>query len=121
MIAQTAWPENVIARYLTIGGATVDLTHVAITEDTKATRSTCTGCLTTERSHWRNQYPSSTGGYVDFQDRDKGDRNAREWAQSHADTCRALPMPSAESASVPPAAEPEPKRRLWFPTRRKTA
>ncbi|RBL79308.1 hypothetical protein DDE05_58825 [Streptomyces cavourensis] len=26
MTIKTAWPENVIARYLTVGGATVDLT-----------------------------------------------------------------------------------------------
>lgn len=118
MSTQTTWPEGVIARYLTVGGATVDLAHIELNDEAKATQATCTGCRAVKRSEWANHYHSyGTSNYVAFQDQNKGDCNAREWAQSHADTCRALPMPSASTASGP-AVEPEAKRRLWLPIRR---
>ncbi|WP_329203938.1 hypothetical protein [Streptomyces sp. NBC_01435] len=117
MSTQTTWPENVIARYLTVGGATVDLSHEDLSDKAKATQAACTGCQESQQSKWADQYHSyGTSTYVDFQNPDKGDRNARSWAQSHADTCRALPMPSAP-AVLTPAAEPAPKRRLWLPAR----
>ncbi|MEV8101089.1 hypothetical protein [Streptomyces sp. NPDC088135] len=121
MSTQTTWPEGVIARYLTVGGATVDLSHEDLSDKAKATQAACTGCQGSQQSKWADQYHSyGTSVYVDFQNRDKGDRNARSWAQSHADTCRALPMPSASTAPAP-AINPEPKRRLWLPRRAKTA
>lgn len=71
MTQQTAWPEGVTARYLTIGGATVDLRPgQAVT----GARAICGGC---------NE--STT----------RGTNLTREWAQAHAEKCRALPKPAA--------------------------
>lgn len=69
--APPAWPEGVIARYLTVAGATVDLTRGV--KDHIAYR--CTGC----------GYGSSAFGNFEC--------NVREYAQSHAEVCRALPKP----------------------------
>ncbi|MFI2084338.1 hypothetical protein ACH43Y_28765 [Streptomyces rubiginosohelvolus] len=97
MTEQTDWPENVLARYLTVGGATVDLTH-RLTVQTPpaplATLASCTGCPTAEEfSHYRvirgmvtqrqEHVPTAAG------------EQARAWAQSHAGTCRAIPKPPA--------------------------
>lgn len=65
----TPWPEGVIARYLTVAGATVDIRgggdHASMT---------CLGC---------------DEGYASF-----GERRTRELAQGHAEKCRALPRPA---------------------------
>lgn len=124
MTTQTGWPENVIARYLTVGGATVDLTHRDETQDgkKKATCAVCTGCKAATAKPWADSYPNhNRPGRVEFQNQDKGDRAARAWAQEHAETCRALAAPAAPATVPEPQAEPEPRRRLWLPTRRKTA
>ncbi|WP_206308422.1 hypothetical protein [Streptomyces sp. A1277] len=119
----TAWPEGVIARYLTVVDATVDLTHEDETSDgkKKTTRATCTGCKTSTTHTWADSYPSySRPGVTEFQNRDQGDRNARDWAQKHADTCRALPRPPTPAAQPNAEPGPEPKRRFWLPARRTT-
>ncbi|WP_236241142.1 hypothetical protein [Streptomyces sp. CC228A] len=67
----TAWPKSVIARYLTVAGATVDLTGCG-----DHTYYRCTGCGYT------------THGISVIE------RVARERAQGHAETCRALPRPA---------------------------
>ncbi|CAM5429405.1 MULTISPECIES: hypothetical protein [Streptomyces] len=72
MKQQTAWPEGVIARYLTVAEATVDITDTG--EDSYWRYAVaCTGC------------PQATSD----------DREAwtHAWAQSHAETCRAMPRP----------------------------
>lgn len=70
----TPWPENVIARFLTIGGATVDL----LTADKwNPTQSLCLGCGTSNRD----------GG--------PGAIDPKRWAQTHAETCRAMSKPTA--------------------------
>ncbi|MFJ1831992.1 hypothetical protein, partial [Streptomyces sp. NPDC088178] len=65
--ATAAWPTGVIARYLTVGGATVDVTSF----DT----AYCDGC-----------------GEDDADDRFVARTNttqrARRWSQKHAETCR---------------------------------
>jgi hypothetical protein len=66
------WPQGVIARYLTIAGATVDLTR---TNDGK-TVSRCTGCGDA-------RFPNS-------------ELFLRGEANSHAERCRALPRPEAQ-------------------------
>ncbi|WP_318201068.1 hypothetical protein [Streptomyces sp. SCL15-4] len=71
----TVWPEGVIARYLTVVGATVDLTGEGY--DTKGV---CGGCAGTP---YTDGYGSS---HIDV---------ARRWAQAHAEKCRALPRPTA--------------------------
>jgi hypothetical protein len=68
------WPDGVTARYLTIGGATVDL------KDDESTTGyvdggECTGCG--HHIGW---------GRATF---------AREEAQRHAEKCRAMPRPAA--------------------------
>jgi hypothetical protein len=64
-----AWPEGVIARYLTVAGATVDRTGGG-----DFTGYRCKGCGDDGGTGW-------------------AESTVREWAQSHAETCRALPKP----------------------------
>ncbi|MFJ8208131.1 hypothetical protein [Streptomyces sp. NPDC096033] len=67
------WAEGAIARYLTVGGATVfvwDATEWA------PVCSICTGCGTSSRDGGPNS--------------SKPD----QWAQAHAETCRAMPRPN---------------------------
>ncbi|MFD3955904.1 MULTISPECIES: hypothetical protein [Streptomyces] len=96
MTMQTAWPENVIARYLTVGGATVDLTdqlNVLTPPQPYATLATCTGCpASSEHSHHRLVW----GMTVQREEHhpEAAVQGAREWAQSHAETCRAIPKPA---------------------------
>ncbi|MEU5372475.1 hypothetical protein ABZ362_26495 [Streptomyces sp. NPDC005951] len=81
----TPWPTGVVARYLTDAGkALADPTiTVDLTEDPQDTGNgvlgICQGCET--------PFPNSQ--YL-LCDRD----TARAWAQEHAQTCRALPMPA---------------------------
>ena len=94
----TYWPDGVIARYLTVGGATVNLTHGnrtystpdGIGENRNHTTVTCTGCqVTNEFSHWRVVKLMTFNDKV--RDPEAADRDAREWAQLHAEACRAMP------------------------------
>ncbi|WP_107055243.1 hypothetical protein [Streptomyces sp. NRRL B-1381] len=73
MTTQTPWPEHTLARYLTVGGATVDIDELNM--------SRCTGC---------NEDDSDDR----FVSRGNPLRRARRWAQSHAETCRAMPKPA---------------------------
>jgi hypothetical protein len=68
------WPDGVIARYLTVAAATVDLTD---NEDAARFRYNlaCTGCPHQDV----------------FDNEDDAHRNA----QGHAERCRALPRPEA--------------------------
>lgn len=70
---KTPWPEGAIARYLTVGGATVDATD---------TIWTCAGCDDTSRGKYTN--PWGTPHPAD---------EIKRQAQSHAETCRAMPKP----------------------------
>jgi|1185.fasta_scaffold01178_4 hypothetical protein len=77
MTTATAWPEGVTARYLTVGGATVDLRPQPKNEAAH-TYGDCTGCE--HHIDWTlTEY-------------------ARERAQSHAEKCRAMPRPSSGKA-----------------------
>jgi hypothetical protein len=74
--AQQPWPADVDARYLTIGGATVDLTFSDdITPHTKNADAECRGCGQTYA--------------ID------AEHITRLWAQHHAEHCRAMPRPAA--------------------------
>ncbi|MFD5814388.1 hypothetical protein [Streptomyces sp. NPDC127038] len=64
------WPDGVIGRYLTVGGATVD-----VQGGSDHGVMTCLGC---------------GEGYASF-----NERRTRELAQGHAERCRALPRPEA--------------------------
>lgn len=71
---QAPWPDGVIARYLTVAGATVDLVD------------------RTEESYWR--YNTACGG-CPHKDSFLSVEPARRDAQTHAERCRALPRPTA--------------------------
>lgn len=110
MTTATAWPEGVIARYVTVGGATVDLSFnlkdgipYAPTSNGADVRQTvdvtavgaCRGCLEEEtatrlgtfRSAWEKQAASELAASRFLVE-------VRRWAQVHAETCRALPRPT---------------------------
>ena len=97
MSAETAWPEGVIARYVTVGGATVDLTVPASHTESYETDVACTGCPAKEVfSHYRTAYTVHAGigpRSEDVHDPDAANAKARKWAQSHAESCRAMPSP----------------------------
>ena len=78
----TDWPEGVIARYLTVGGATVDIETQQ--EGWRSDHWFCRGCSATSRG----AYTGPFGDPFTLSD-------IREQAQSHAETCRAMPKPSA--------------------------
>lgn len=69
-----SWPEGIIARYLTVGGATVGITVETADPANPLYVPRCGGCGTTA-PHDLDEY------------------DARIWAQTHAETCRALPRP----------------------------
>jgi O-succinylbenzoate synthase len=89
------WPEGVIARYLTVGGATVDLTDDSARDYIVAT---CTG----ERCGWQER--TGLGGYI-YDTPEQTQARVEAWlpesqreAQAHAEKCRALPRPAAVTA-----------------------
>ncbi|TBO57525.1 hypothetical protein EYS09_22195 [Streptomyces kasugaensis] len=103
------WPEGVIARYLTVGGATVDIT-ASVTEDTpyvhdygngvtgrpqgciNLTLTTeCTGCKENEEAEYEGLFATALGRVLESH----YGRTAQRWAQSHAEKCRAMPRPEA--------------------------
>jgi hypothetical protein len=103
-----AWPENVIARYLTLAGSslgrddlTVDITEIDRDErggGVYQTVASCSGCLKEERLQWED-------GFYDYSSRfqqlsreesiQRSETKAHNWAQAHAETCRAMPKPTA--------------------------
>ena len=87
------WPDGVIARYLTVAGATVDVETLTTVsgDDTYGTRSTCRGC-----ADWDDRDYDRYRNYRERSSRARASQDeARAWAQAHAETCRALPMPEA--------------------------
>ncbi|MBT2467824.1 hypothetical protein J7E97_08045 [Streptomyces sp. ISL-66] len=94
---ETTWPEGVIARYLTVGGATVDLTHrlnFLNPPEPFATAAACSGCPDSEEfSHWVGTGSEWDGTYKEVLDVSQAEERARDWAQSHAEKCRAMPRP----------------------------
>ena len=79
------WPEGVIARYLTVAGALVELTdgpdHIT---------GTCTGCPKEAWPYPFSYDPTCSGFRMDSYVK----RDATSWAQNHAGQCRALPRPA---------------------------
>lgn len=97
MISEAAWPEGVFARYFTVGGATVDLTVIyTLPPDPQpiATLASCTGCPSGhQEDHYRVRYSFYHSGSTEEHDPQTAEEKARGWAQSHAETCRAMPRP----------------------------
>ncbi|MFJ6238867.1 hypothetical protein ACIQH0_32850 [Streptomyces griseus] len=106
MTTQTAWPENVIARYLTVAGSSLGRDDIAV--DITRTRTArekgrhdqqvgditlvadCSGCSERDETTYEGLYldlvePVLKTFYGD---------HTRKWAQSHAETCRAIPKPA---------------------------
>lgn len=91
-MSASTWPVDVIARYLTVGNATVDLSYNDATADIRAE---CGG----ELCHWSDN--TNTKGRFDDTP-EKAQERFDEWlpiaqrhAQAHAETCRAMPKPNA--------------------------
>ncbi|MFJ9187566.1 hypothetical protein ACIRQO_31430 [Streptomyces anulatus] len=102
MTTKTAWPKNVIARYLTVGGATVNITerpgYYGIAFPTEHFIA-CHGCDDTHTEDWGWDAYHDEFGKGPQPDFDATGESAlpaaRKWAQSHAETCRAIPKPTA--------------------------
>jgi hypothetical protein len=83
---RAAWADNAIARYLTVAGATVDITYAS---HSGLLAATCNGCGQVERT--------DTGGLLTDPPEKEDARiekalpESRELAQTHAEKCRALP------------------------------
>jgi hypothetical protein len=106
-VSSTTWPEGVIARYLTVGGATVDVT-VRISHDYQADidglnwidinhQAVCagTGCGSkTELYNNRGVDDTEQARRAATDLTSPNGREIKQWAQSHAETCRAMPNPS---------------------------
>ncbi|GGO55846.1 hypothetical protein [Streptomyces lasiicapitis] len=85
-----AWPEGVIARLLTVAGATVDLSYESGSGTIVAV---CTGelCGWTERTDTRSLYTDTPE-----QERERFEDwlpTTKKRAQDHAGRCRLLPRP----------------------------
>jgi hypothetical protein len=99
---QTSWPEGVIARYLAVGGGVVDVTErpgfYGVKHPTE-THVSCSACPTSKTFDWGwspHHDEFGTGPQPDFDETGQDVLPAaREWAQSHAETCRAVPRPTA--------------------------
>jgi hypothetical protein len=74
------WPESTIARYVTVGGATVDIEKQR--EGWKGPHWFCRGCTSTSRG----TYTGPFGDPFTLAD-------IRKQAQAHAEKCRAMPHP----------------------------
>lgn len=91
--APGAWPEGVIARYLTVAGATVDISHdMHLLTDTEPnlTIAQCggEGCRERHVEKWSGHAFRNDNGSK------SADAVASGWAQAHAEKCRALPRPA---------------------------
>jgi hypothetical protein len=75
------------ARYLTVGGATVDIVRGEPFADAADT-ATCTGCGALTRSYGTSEAGDSREDRARY-----AEREARKAAQAHAEKCRAMPAP----------------------------
>lgn len=93
----TAWPEGVIARYITIGGATVDLKTRPFTTRFLDGGRPFAGAeyRTVKGLVWHCHGCDITGGFGPFNEPYMpGERaQATRAANQHAETCRAMPKP----------------------------
>ncbi len=90
----TPWPDGIVARYLTVAGATVDIRHdMHLLTDTEpnTTIARCGGCDAHHQEQWDPYaYRSNNGS-------SGADAEAGKWAQTHAAECRALPRPAVNA------------------------
>lgn len=81
------WP-GVGARYLTVGGAHVEISGVEWTDTTVSATALCLGC-SAKHVVRETQHPLSTEGPSLL---DWAVANAQRWAQAHAADCRRVPQ-----------------------------
>jgi hypothetical protein len=93
MKTNTAWPEGVITRYLTVGGATVDITQRPRQIDSGQLLDGIATCLGCGARKVVDRVPEDCWGGPEHALTANTDE-ARRWAQTHADTCRAMPKPT---------------------------
>jgi hypothetical protein len=105
--SQTAWPEGILARYVTVAGVadgvtTVDLAVIekphhfpdGSVADRPLIRAACAGCSASiEVSYWRMR--RGTIAQWEVKDPQAAERDARDWAQAHAEECRAMARPES--------------------------
>jgi hypothetical protein len=93
------WPEGVIARYLTVGQATIDIRETGPRENDRtryATVAACGGCGEDHTECWEWDVYSYSGESHVIPREDaivRAEARARAWAQPHAERCRAMPRP----------------------------
>jgi len=91
------WPEGVLARYITVAGALVDVRETGPRDDDgdiAATFAECHGCPQYEGWEW-NTHPRRGVFLTISWAAAEAEQSARRWAQEHAEFCRALPQPEA--------------------------
>ncbi|MGW2680914.1 hypothetical protein [Streptomyces sp. NPDC001436] len=92
-----AFPK-LIARYLTVGTATVEITESGPRDDNGLaadTISTCTGCHTVETDRWNTTSYSYSDEPIHrsvTEAASNAEARSRQWAQRHAKSCRAMPL-----------------------------
>ncbi|MEU0659594.1 hypothetical protein [Streptomyces lavendulocolor] len=97
---QAAWPEGVLARYLTKASEitgdlsmTVDVSEKEAEDpEDEGYLAACRGCNASTLYNLDLTVFALKREHVSAAD---GERLAREWAQSHAETCRAMTRPTA--------------------------
>lgn len=88
-VAQKDWPEDVIARYLTVGGATVDITYAS---HSGTLVTTCFGCghyEWTATGSCPHDPPEKEEALIE-----KALPEIRALAESHTEKCQ-MPKPTA--------------------------
>lgn len=113
--AQAAWPEGVIARYLTVAGVVDPAAYVEITASTTAAEpfqqeymygykgrpqecinltltAECNGCKDNDEVEYEQVFATALDRVLES----SYGREAQRWAQAHAEKCRAMPRPAGE-------------------------
>ncbi|MFJ4329111.1 hypothetical protein ACIP3A_39210 [Streptomyces tricolor] len=89
-----------IARYLTVGTATVEITETGPRDDdgfAATTVSSCTGCPASDTQSWNTVSYSFSNEEIHrsvTEAAENAEVRARDWAQKHAEKCRAMPTAS---------------------------
>lgn len=93
---QQPWPANVVARYLTLAGATADVIDDATPNNRYTTHELSARC-TGEVCPWDGGITWTCYTYPGDDESDdallRRRTNLQERAQRHAETCRAMPRP----------------------------
>lgn len=87
-IISAPWPDETLARFLTAGFGTVDVSRI---EGTVYSAAVCCGCL---EGHQANKFGEGCLGGREWAV-ERNESVAKTWAQDHAAQCRAMPKPEA--------------------------